>query len=121
MSRVCTAAGLVLALVFPAACSSSPMNQSGISSQPETSELYRAVSIAVARSVNVLESRGEFKLISAQQVIVNGKYIWRITLKPVSLLPDDPSTREIGAGGEIFVNVDLDTEEAIITYANRIE
>ena len=116
MSRVYIAVGLVLALVFTVSCSSSEGIQSKITSQPETSELYKAVSIAITKTADVRESRGEFKLVSAQQIIVNGKYIWRITLKPVSLLPDDPSTQEIGAGGEIFVNVDLKTEEAIVIY-----
>ena len=116
MSRVCIAIGLVLTLVFIASCSGSEGIQSKIASQPETSELYRAVSIAVTKSADVRESRGELKLVSVQQIIVNGKYIWRITFKPVSLLPDDPSAQEIGAGGEIFVNIDLNTEEAIVTY-----
>ena len=70
----------------------------------------------MAKSADVRKSRGEFKLVSAQQIIVKGKYVWQITLKPVSLLPDDPSTQAIGAGGEVFVNVDLKTEEAIVTY-----
>ena len=116
MSRVYITVGLMLTLVFTASCPSSKGIQSNIASQPEASELYKAVSIAITRSADVRESRGEFKLVSAQQIIVNGEYIWRITLKPVSLLPDDPSTQEIGAGGEIFLNVDLKTEEAIVTY-----
>ena len=106
MSRAYIVVGLVLTIVFTASCSSPNAIQSKIASQPETSELYKAVSIAMAKSADVRKSPGEFKLVSAQQIIVKGEYIWFITLKPVNLLPDDPSTQMIGAGGEVFINVD---------------
>jgi len=84
--------------------------------EPQTSDLDKAVSIAIAKSADARKPGGEFKLIGAQQIFLDGKYVWRITFKPVRLLPDDPSTGEIGAGGEVFVNVDIKTEEAIVLY-----
>ena len=84
--------------------------------QLQTSDLDKAVSIAIAKSTDARKSGGQFKLVGAQQMFFKGKYIWHITFKLASLLPDDPSTGMIGKGGEVFVNVDVKTEEAIVTY-----
>ena len=116
MSRYYIIFAILLSIIFITYCSSPNAIQSKIASQPETSELYKAVSIAMGKTVNLRKSRGEIKLISAQQIIVKGKYIWRITLKPVNLLPKDPSTKAVGLGGEIFINVDLKTDEAKVTF-----
>ena len=55
-------------------------------------------------------------LISAQQIPIEGCYVWRITFKPTRLLPKDPSKGNIGAGGEVFVNVDQVTKKTEIRY-----
>ncbi len=55
-------------------------------------------------------------LTSAQQIIMNNKWIWRVTFKPKELLPDDLSKGMLGMGGEVFVNVDLKTKETVVTY-----
>lgn len=57
----------------------------------------------------------DYILTSAQQLIVDSKYVWLITFKPKSLHPEDPSKDLIGAGGEIFVTVDLAAKTTIIT------
>lgn len=115
MSRA-MAVGLVLMFIFTASCKGSETINPKTASHPETADLNEAVSMAVAKLAEVRESPGEYKLVSAQQVVVKGNYVWRITFKPVRLLPDDPSSQIIGAGGEVFVNVDLKTEEAVVTY-----
>ncbi len=53
---------------------------------------------------------------SARQMLINGQFIWQVTFKPTNLLTEDPSTEVIGAGGEIFVNVDLKTEKTDLRY-----
>lgn len=58
----------------------------------------------------------EYVLMSVQQIIVNNKWICRVTFKPKELLPVDPSKNFIGLGGEAFVNVDLSTKKTVITY-----
>jgi hypothetical protein len=110
------AVGLALMFIFTASCKGSETIDPKTASHPETADLNEAISIAVARLADVQKSSGEYKLVSAQQVVVEGKYVWRITFKPVKLLPDDPSSQIIGAGGEIFMNVDLKTKEAAVTY-----
>lgn len=57
-----------------------------------------------------------YVLTSVQQIIINNKWIWRVTFKPKELLPDDLSKGILGMGGEVFVNVDLSTKETVITY-----
>jgi hypothetical protein len=86
------------------------------------SDMKDAVAIAVSALHNqppgsagesyILSSapKDDYILTSAQQIIFRGKYIWRVTFKPRQLLPKDPSKGIIGAGGEIFVNVDLSTK-----------
>ena len=58
----------------------------------------------------------DYVLTSAQQILRNNKWIWRITFKPKELLPDDPSNGPYTLGGEVFVNVDLSTKETVVTY-----
>ncbi len=108
--------GLFL-LVFPvAACRSSGEPSTSQTRHAETAHLERAVAIALAESADARRPGGEFRLVGARQVFFEGKYVWHITFKLRDLLPDDPATRLIGAGGEILVNVDLKTETATIRY-----
>ncbi|MHC4858677.1 MAG: hypothetical protein ACYTDY_01135, partial [Planctomycetota bacterium] len=64
----------------------------------------------------IRERGGPCRVIGAQELILEGKYVWRVTLKPLHLLPENPSTGKIGLGGEIFVNVDLETGKAVVRY-----
>ena len=93
--------------------------QSATNSVPgiDTAELRDAVGIAVD-AVNE-QSRypaDHYTLVSAQRMMIKGKYVWRVTFKPARLLPKDPSREMIGAGGEIFVNVDLKTRKPELRY-----
>lgn len=84
--------------------------------QPRTSDLNKAVSIAVAKLSEKLQSPAKYNLIGAHQIYYKGKYVWRITFKPTKLFPADPSTQLIGQGGEVFMNIDLKTKETVMTY-----
>ena len=57
----------------------------------------------------------DYRLVGAQHVPVGGQYLWRLTFKPVNLIAKDPSQGVIGAGGEIFVNVNVETGQCVVT------
>ena len=79
----------------------------------DVASLNRVVAIALARTARIRKE--EYRVIGARALWLEGRQIWRVTLKPLRLLPDETSQR-IGAGGEIFVNVDPKTEEVTIGY-----
>ena len=86
-------------------------------STANVSDMNEAVSLGIAAMIEQSHyPKQEYTLISAQQIFHKGKYIWRITFKPTDLLPKDPSEQPIGLGGEIFVNVDLNTKQAEVRY-----
>jgi len=82
---------------------------------PEAQELYRAVALALNAAAGELESTGH-SLVGAERMVLNGAWVWRVTFKPLHLLPENPGTDFVGLGGEVFVNVNLATEECPITY-----
>jgi len=77
----------------------------------DVAPLNRAIAIALARTAGIRKE--EYRVTGARALWFEGKQVWRITLKPRRLLD---TSRMIGAGGEIFVNVDLKTEEVTIRY-----
>lgn len=81
-----------------------------------SADMDRAVDIAASAAQQKGQPLAEYTLTSAQRIFHNGKYLWRITFKSSKLLPRDPSKEAIGMGGEIFVNVDLGTQEAEVRY-----
>lgn len=57
----------------------------------------------------------EYKLIAVQNLYTSGEgHLWRVTLKPRSLFPAHPG-EATGAGGELFLQVDL--EHRTVTIA----
>lgn len=82
---------------------------------PVTAELDEAVAIGVAAMARQSKSPDTHTLIGAERFYSKGKYVWRITFKPRALLPDDPSAQPIGAGGETFITVDLETGASVVT------
>gem|GEM_PF-1620144 len=82
----------------------------------ETDDLSEALSLSLAELETRSEKPSDYILIKAERIPVNNKYIWRITFKPKEFLPADPSSEMIGAGGEIFVNVDTDTQEKSLSH-----
>ena len=75
-----------------------------------------AIAFAKRELLKLKHLKGSFKLIGVQQYIVKSQYIWHVTFKPTELLPKDLSKRERGLGGEIFINVNLETKTKTITY-----
>ena len=76
-------------------------------------ELQRAIDLAS----QYLGSRGEdlsgLRVVAATNRLRDpdgGPHAWRVTFKSRHLIPEDGS--EIGAGGEWFVDVDLETDAA---------
>lgn len=115
--RIFVSAFLPLLMVFTLGCMHSPSSQPSPATGPDIAGLREAVAIAVS----VLHDQSsyqsdEYILTSAQQIVVKGKYVWRITFKPANLLPKDPSKGPIGLGGETFVYVDLNTKKTEIRY-----
>lgn len=58
-----------------------------------------------------------YKLISGENLIASpdgGPSVWRLTFKPRRLIPA-ASNERVGAGGELFVKVDLATGQAEIS------
>ena len=91
------------------------------SSYPEmnvdSAGLQEAIAIAKSALCEKTLNRGnDYTLIAAQQFVVKGRYIWRVTFK--SGLPKDPSKELMPAGGEIFVNIDPLTKKAEIWHGD---
>ena len=83
----------------------------------DTAGLQRAVAVAIsALHQQSHYAADNYTLTSAQQILVRGQYTWRITFKPTSLIPKDPSKEPGGLGGEIFVNIDSLTQKTEIGF-----
>jgi hypothetical protein len=83
---------------------------------PQTADFTKAVSLSIGKLQSTAKSPSDYKLTKVEMLLNKGKWVWRATYKPTSLLPQDPSRQHIGAGGEIFINIDLNTEQAEVTY-----
>lgn len=112
MMRVLAAVGMVAFCIFNISCNSVDSDKA---LQPETTDIHKAISIAVRSLSGHVKSPCEYKLTGAEQYLHDGKYLWRVTFKPQKMLPQNPATQVIGAGGEVFVLVDTNTKETIIT------
>ena len=107
---------LAMLFVFPIGCASVAKLQK-TTAHVNTTDLQDAVCIATSALHGPTQYTADrWTLISARQILIDGRYVWRIIFKPTELLPDDPSTRAIGAGGEVFVNVDQATKKIEILY-----
>jgi hypothetical protein len=80
-------------------------------------ELNRAIALAEQTLTASGASPAELKLTSAVNMTAGREYrgpaYWRVTFKRRDLIPKDSSS-ELGAGGEIFIDVDLDANLAKI-------
>ena len=87
-------------------------------SHPTAKELEQAVALAERAIVTGGTALDQLKLTSAVNMMTGRDYrgpaYWRITFKRRDLIPKDAAS-ELGAGGEIFVDVDLDTGVAKIS------
>lgn len=57
-----------------------------------------------------------YRVIAAQNLLQKGDPIWLVTFKPADLIPKDPAREAIGAGGEIFVTVDLASKQCTMKH-----
>jgi hypothetical protein len=80
-------------------------------------ELGRALDLAERVLIASGTVLAELKLTSAVNMMAGREYrgpaYWRLTFKRRDLIPKDAAS-ELGAGGEIFVDVDLDANAARI-------
>lgn len=83
---------------------------------PEAADLVRVMEIAHTAYEKVEASAEPHRLVGVKQIVTPEGYVWRATYKLASLLPEDPSEGLVGAGGEVFVNVDPTTGKAEIRY-----
>jgi hypothetical protein len=110
---------LAVALLFAGACAHGTAlpGDNTMPSHLTAKELERAVELA-ERVVAVSSALDQLKLTSAVNMTAGRDYrgpaYWRVTFKRRDLIPKD-SASELGAGGEIFVDVDLDTNVARIS------
>jgi len=78
-------------------------------------ELLQAIKIAEEAIVKKNIKLSEHKIIKAENVLKKSPKFWFITFKKKSLIPA-AENQIIGAGGEIFVAVDLSKNTVKITY-----
>jgi hypothetical protein len=106
------------ALVFLAACAHAPAPSEERIMSVTTKELGRAVELAEKEILASGAVVAELKLTSAINLMDGRSYrgpaYWRLTFKRRDLLPKDAES-ELGAGGELFLEVDLDAGSAKIT------
>ena len=101
---------LVLAAAAIAACSTVPERRH------ETDALDSALPAALAALDGARKGEGPYRLIGAQQLPIDSRWIWRMTFKAERHLPADLEHEMLTAGGEIFVNVDVATGETSVGY-----
>ena len=76
--------------------------------------IYKAIKLAVDVIVESEEDLSEFDIVKAENLLARGPAFWLITFKLKSILPKKKGGI-IGAGGEIFVTAELDTNTAKIS------
>lgn len=80
-------------------------------------EANRAVELA-EKAIAARTRLSEYQLTSAINMVAGNEYrgpsFWRLTFKRRALIPADAES-ELGAGGQIFVDVDIKTGVATIT------
>ena len=80
-------------------------------------ECQRAMNLAVEVLAEREIELERYRVVAAENLIkgptYRGPQAWRITFKLRALLPDTTQA-EVGAGGELLVEVDLSTGEAVL-------
>lgn len=82
-------------------------------------EIETAVALSETAFANIDANASDYTLIRAERIIppgaqCQGVRCWRLTYKHTSLLPTTADS-EVGKGGEIFVQVDIDGDRASVT------
>jgi hypothetical protein len=79
-------------------------------------QIQQVISIAIAQLREHSPTAHQCRLIKVEQHIARGQYLWTASFKPTRSLPEDPAREPVGAGGEVFVHVDLRNLSSTITY-----
>lgn len=116
-----TTAWVLAALCFCAVVSIAQVEAPEPDNVVGDTEMREAVTLAVnhVRAVLFDSSKTgprEYRVIEAKNLLQKGLSVWFITFKPTTLIPKDPSKDFIGAGGELFVTVDLTTKKCTMTH-----
>ena len=82
----------------------------------EKSGLFKAMHLAYREFHSLEIDHGEYRLVKVENRYLKAADLWTVTFKLKALIPDDPTIDLVGAGGEIFVNVDLSTDTCTVTY-----
>ncbi len=94
------------------------MNQEFSASHPGK-ECAEAINLGVQSFIQQAINPEDYVLIAAETLHRGPKYegpkVWRLTFKLKSLIPQDQNGM-LGAGGEVFVRVDLVTHLTTIKY-----
>ncbi len=83
---------------------------------PETAELAEVISMTTARLQATVESPSDYKLIKVELTWAKGRYAWLTTYKLSRLLPENPEEELIGAGGEVFITLDVKNGQTEVRY-----
>jgi hypothetical protein len=111
---------LAVALLLIGACTHETPPSGGKTMKPHLTapELGRAVELAEQAVLASGTALGGLKLVGAVNMMAGREYrgpaYWRITFKRRDLIPKDADS-ELGAGGELFVDVDLGASAAKIS------
>ena len=116
MTKVLPLVLLILTFVLAACCKTQVTTQSQCKPQSELSDLSKVVSIALSRFATVRKGADQYKVIRVE-LKEEGKPLWKVTFKPAHMIPDgSESGVAMGLGGEVFVIVNLETQETEVMY-----
>ena len=77
-------------------------------------EVSKAIKLALNVMVGSENNPDEYKIIKVENLLAKGPSVWLVTFKIKRIIPKKKGGI-IGAGGEIFITVDLDTNSAKIS------
>ncbi|UCF42390.1 MAG: hypothetical protein JSV99_07225 [Planctomycetota bacterium] len=86
-----------------------------IEGRGEESEREMAVRMGRAAMVEEGYRLAEYRLVGVSNEYWKGPEHWTVTFKPDRLLPERPSNTPVGTGGEVFVHVNVESEEWYLT------
>ncbi len=80
------------------------------------SEMEMAVRMGKAALVEEGYELAEYRLVGVSNEYWKGPEHWTVTFKPDRLLPERPADTPVGTGGEVFVHVNVESEEWYLTF-----
>ncbi len=79
-------------------------------------DLRKALELGMKYASDRIENIMEHRVVKVENLYFQDPRIWIITFKLKELIPHDPHSECIGAGGDIFVKIHLGTRECEIRY-----